>query len=116
MELARKLVDQPKPGLHERPSASLDWASRARSRAAQEKPKESYDTKRQHRVAARREEFIRDGCHSPKNPELTSLPGLENRTESGSIGVNRTQSEQYNISPQTTYDRRGKPIFERDPA
>jgi hypothetical protein len=40
--------------------------------------------------AACREEFIDDGCHGLKNTELTSAPGIENRTKSELIGANRS--------------------------
>ena len=39
------------------------------------------------------EDSIHQVCHSPKNTELTMAPGLENRTETKAIGVNRSQSE-----------------------
>ena len=45
------------------------------------------------RQAALRMDFTREGCHCPKNTELTSPPGLGNRTEPESIGVNRSESE-----------------------
>lgn len=55
--------------------------------------------------AALRESFTHEGCHSPKNPELTRPPGLKiglNQSPSASIGVNRSSKKK--VSPPGTYD------------